>query len=214
MSTDAIGATDEDAPTTELTSGVVGDRCTSCQTPLATDQRYCVNCGERRGRPRFSFAAMAPQPTPVPAQASRRTPPPRPRLPSGVSLIAGVATLLIAIGVGVLIGHDSNSVPVRAAAPEVITVGGGGAATTAGTGASTSGTGSAPVKRAGAKTKATSPTVVHVTARQNKAAAAAVGKVLGSGGNLSSNATVQQGQTCSGGGGCQAHKFTGNFFGQ
>jgi hypothetical protein len=131
---------------------------------------------------------------------------------SGVSLIAGVATLLIAIGVGVLIGHDSNSVPVRAAAPQVITVGGGGA--TAGTGASATGTGSAPVKRAIAKTKAKGPKVVHVTAKQNKAAAAAVGKVLGSGGSLSTNPTVQQGQTCNNGAGCHSGKFTGNFFGQ
>ena len=114
------------------------------------------------------------------------------------------------MGVGVLIGHDSNSNPVRASAPQVITLGAG-----AGAGASASGTGSAaPVKAAGSKTKAKAPRVVHVTAKANQAAASAVSKVLGSGGNLSSNPTVQQGQKCNGGAGCQNGNFTGNFFGQ
>jgi hypothetical protein len=195
-------------------TGVVGDRCANCHAPLAVDQRYCVNCGQRRGKPRFSVAAMAPQASPEPPQAARRPPPPRPRLSSGATLIAGVATLLIAIGVGVLIGHDSNSAPIRTPAAQVITVGGGAAAGTgAGTGSPTTpGTGSAaPVKPA--KTKAKAPKVVHVTAKANKAAAAAVSKVLGSGGNFNSNPTVTQGQSCNGGAGCQGGTFTGNFFG-
>jgi hypothetical protein len=93
----------------------------------------------------------------------------------------------------------------------VITVGGG---TSAGTGAaSTGGTGGAPVKTSGSKAK-TKVKTVHVTAKANKAAAGAASKALGSGGNLSSNPTQQQGAKCTGGAGCQNGKFSGNFFGQ
>lgn len=213
MSTDAIRAEQDDRPTTELVTGVVGDRCANCQAPLASDQRYCVNCGQRRGKARFSYDTMAAQAAPAaPAQAAAPPRQRRPRLSSGATLVAGVATLLIAMGVGVLIGHDSNSTPVRASAPQVITVGGAGAAgTSTGSTAATS-SGSAPVKSVkGAKGKA--PKTVVVTAKQNKAAASAVGKVLGSGGSFSSNPTQQVGAACSGGAGCQNGKFTGNFFG-
>src|ERR1700693_5697303 len=112
---DAIRSEQDDAPTTELVTGVVGDRCANCQAPLAPDQRYCVSCGERRGRARFSDASLAAQTAPAaveaPAPASRRYP----RMSSASTLITGVATLLIALGVGVLIGHYSNNAtPARA----------------------------------------------------------------------------------------------------
>jgi hypothetical protein len=204
---DAIRATEEDAPTTELVTGVVGDRCANCQAPLAPDQRYCVNCGERRGRPRFSYESMAAQA--APAAAGGPVPPrQRARFSSGTTLVAGVATLLIAMGVGVLIGNDSNSTPARAPAPQVITVGGGAATgTTAGTGTTSGATTTGTAKTSKGKTK-----VVHVTAKTAKAATQAAGKVLGSSHSLSNNVTQQVGGSCTGGSGCQNGKFTGNFF--
>ena len=202
---DAIRTAEEDAPTTELVTGAVGDRCANCQAALAPDQRYCVNCGARRGRPRFSYESMA---APADATIPPRTRPPR--FSSGTSLVAGVATLLIAMGVGVLIGHDSNSsTPARAPAPQVITLGGGGAGTgaTAGTGTTS---GATPAGKASkGKTKVTT---VHVTAKTAKAASAAAGKVLGSSNNLSNNVSQQVGGSCTGGAGCENGKFTGNFF--
>src|SRR5947209_1507242 len=86
MSMDALGTGQDDA-TTELVAGTVGDRCTNCQKPLAADQRYCVNCGQRRGKPRFSFESLAAQA--APGQA----PPPKPhrsRVSSATPLGAGV----------------------------------------------------------------------------------------------------------------------------
>lgn len=206
---DAIRATDEDAPTTELVAGAVGDRCTNCGAPLASDQRYCVNCGERRGKARFSFDSMAAPTAPAPATDSER-PLRRTRFSSGATLVAGVATLLIAMGVGVLIGHDSNG-PIRASAPQVITVGGG--ATGAGTGSASSGraassSGSSRAGKAG-KTKVVS---AHISARTSRTAAAAAGKVLG--GGAPKNPTITVGQSCSAGtAGCQNGTFTGNYFG-
>jgi hypothetical protein len=125
------------------------------------------------------------------------------------TLVAGVATLLIAMGVGVLIGHDSNtSTPIHTPAAQIITVNGGGAASTGAV------TGAASNKTATAHRKKVKPTVVHVTAKTAKAATAAASKVLGSSAskNLSQNVQQQVGGSCSGGAGCQNGKFTGNFF--
>ncbi|MFZ0388585.1 MAG: zinc-ribbon domain-containing protein, partial [Solirubrobacteraceae bacterium] len=42
-----------EAPTENLVAGTMGDRCVNCGAPLSSDQRYCINCGERRGAARF-----------------------------------------------------------------------------------------------------------------------------------------------------------------
>jgi hypothetical protein len=212
VATDPVSAA-EGAPTTELITSVGGDRCANCQTPLAPDQRYCVNCGERRGGARFSKEMLAAPAAPVAAEAA--VPPRRqhPRVSSATTLVAGVATLLVAMGVGVLIGHYSNNnTPQRAA--QVITVGGGGtsagAASTGATGAATAAT-AATAHHAATHAK---PTVVHITQKTQKAATAAASKVLGGSAskNISSNVQQQVGGSCSGGAGCQNGHFTGNFF--
>ena len=178
---------------------------------MAADQRYCLNCGERRGRARFSsdtFAAPA-APAGTTSETTVVSHHPQSRFSSGATLVAGVATLLIALGVGVLIGQlGSNNNSSKAPAAQVITVGGGGAA------ASTPTTAATPASRAaaasaGAKAKLT---VVHVTAKSAKAANAAAGKVLGSSHNLSNNVQQSVGSSCSGGAGCQNGTFTGNYF--
>jgi hypothetical protein len=121
--------------------------------------------------------------------------------------VAGVATLLVAMGVGVLIGHDSgNSTPktVAASAPQIITVGGGGG--------SVSGSASSS-KSKGKKSKSKKAKVVHVTKKVAAKATAAAAKTLG-GSKALAPATVQQGGACTNGqAGCQNGKFTGNFFG-
>jgi hypothetical protein len=169
---------------------------------LASDQRYCVHCGERRGKARFSFEALtAPPAQSVPPEKT----PPRPRISSSASFIAGVSTLLLALGVGVLIGHNANSSKItQAGAPsQVIKIegnlgGNGGAATRS---ASRANTFKAPK--------------VKLTPKVAKAVNQAATKVLGAGAskNLSSNPTQQVGQGCGGGSGCQGGKFTGNYFG-
>jgi hypothetical protein len=103
---------------------VAGERCPACGSPLATDQRYCIDCGERRGEPRLPLMGG---PTPPPAPRARE-----PRGASAAALIAGVATLLVALAVGVLIGRSGQR-PVAANSPSyrVVTVPAAGGTTAA-----------------------------------------------------------------------------------
>ncbi len=101
------------------------DQCTNCGSSLAGDQHYCLACGERRGTARFS--ALAPGGGATALVTEERAAPRPPRFSSAATLIAGVATLLIAMGIGVYIGglgkssNGSGNSPVR-----VVTVNGGG----------------------------------------------------------------------------------------
>ena len=70
-------ATDAEA-TTELVTGTVGGRCANCQAQLASDQRYCVNCGARRGKPSFPAAPQSAQDESVEVVSEYRSAP-RPR---------------------------------------------------------------------------------------------------------------------------------------
>lgn len=120
-----------------------GDNCPSCGATLAPDQRYCLHCGHRRGDPRLPFMDAV-----VFMESSKRqpqaqgpaAPPPdrRPFISANASLVAGVATLILAIGVGVLIGRSGNSGATNAAAPapQVIRVGGSGGGEVASTSSS------------------------------------------------------------------------------
>lgn len=123
---------------TEVHSPIAGggDNCPQCGSALAKDQRYCLVCGARRGDPRLPFmdavvfmdAVKQPHPG-VQGESGKPTPPPsrRPLLSANASLVAGVATLVLAIGVGVLIGRSGdNSGSEAAASPQIIRVGGGG----------------------------------------------------------------------------------------
>jgi hypothetical protein len=201
---DSVAGTN-DQPTHELGAASSGDLCQNCGQPLASDQRYCINCGQRRGKPRFSFAELAgqtaPAQPPAPPKPSRH-----PRVSQGLGFIAGVATLLLAMGVGVLIGHNSTPPKVQqAAAPgqQVIKIEGGGGSSSGGSG---------PSARAKPKAKLPSTKVV-LTKKQTQAVNKAVTNVLGQGAQNLAPATVQPGQACGGGAGCQGGKFTGSFFG-
>lgn len=213
MATDATRAAQEDEPTSEFLTGAVGDRCANCQGPLAADQRYCVNCGQRRGKPRFSPETLDTQAAPAAAVAPAGPPMyHQPRFAPGTTLVAGVATLLLALGVGFLIGNSVNKGSTKAPAAQIVTVGGSGAgsAGTNTTAASGSNATAAP-KSAAAKGKPKT-VVVHLTPKAVAKASAAASKVIGSG--APKNATIQQGQSCTAGQtGCQNGKFTGNFFG-
>jgi hypothetical protein len=210
-------------PTRQLSVAGTSDHCANCGAPLASDQRYCVNCGERRGKPRFSLAGgqqeVVEETTVRSAKAPRR-----PRTSSTFNLIAGVATLLLAMGVGVLIGHSnsSNAANKGGSGTPSITVQGAGAGTNAasGSGAAANGSGSSGTasnsngsKHSGAS-KATKAAATKKVVVQQKAAAAA-SKVTG-GSAKTAAPTVQQGGSCqSGSAGCQNGHFTGNnFFGQ
>lgn len=213
---------DSDAPTQQLGLTAVGDRCVNCGAPLSSDQRYCVNCGERRGKPRFALAEPGTQITQTTVTAPR--PSRRPRASSGFTLIAGIATLLLAMGVGVLIGHNSasNGPSHTGTQPVNITLNGSGgtgaasantatASTTANSGPST-GKSSSKSKSHSASTPAAS--APKPSPAQATKASGAASKVLG-GSNNTAPATVTQGASCAAGtAGCQGGHFTGNMFGQ
>jgi hypothetical protein len=201
-----------------LTTAASSDRCSNCGAQLAPDQHYCVVCGERRGRPRFAGAmfSVTPVPEPVPVASGgiqgRAT-----RWPPTATLIAGVATLLVAMGLGILIGHDSsNNTPARAPQQPVnVTVNGGGGGSSAGTskGASTTASSSPTSSSSNKATKSSTKATPKVSTAQQQKSQQAASKVLGSSSHNTAPATVQQGGACTHGAGCQGGKFTGNFFG-
>lgn len=112
-----------------------GDACPTCGAQMAIDQRYCLNCGHRRGEPRLPFmdavVFMNAMSQPPEEQATAAAPPPPPQktgLSPSTTLVAGIATLVLAVGVGVLIGRsgDNGSAPVANQQPQIIRVGGSG----------------------------------------------------------------------------------------
>lgn len=191
------------------------EACGSCGAAMASDQRYCLECGQRRGDPRLPFMDAV---VLMEAVKQARQPPPAPQPPkrkrSGISpnaaLITGIGTLLLALGIGVLIGHSgSHEVAQTAAAPQVITVGGGGeeAVSSASKGKSSSGGGKASkAKIKQQKQKALQESEAHPAAEE----------VLKPAGNVDlPPATVKPGDKCkSGEAGCEGGEFTGNFFGE
>jgi len=127
-------ATTEQLQETRL--GEPGEACAECGSPLAADQRYCLNCGARRGDPRLDYGNYlknggngAEEPPGGPADPSSKQP------GSGrdwtpFALVGLIAALGIMLAIGVLIGKGGSG-SNQAAAP-VVQVGGGTAADTTG----------------------------------------------------------------------------------
>jgi hypothetical protein len=119
------------------TLGAQGEPCASCGAPLAADQRYCLECGTRRAEARLAFrdilAGQAPTSTrPPAAPPSAPAPSDPPPARAGLAFLAGLLCLLVALGVGVLIGRSGDDTPTAATtpAPQVITVSGSAPAAT------------------------------------------------------------------------------------
>jgi hypothetical protein len=179
-----------------LVVGVVTESCAACGVKLAADQRYCVECGQPRGAPRLpaTGAHAAPQAAaPAPRASSR--------MAANTALIAGIGTLLLAMGIGVFIGSQGRSDTTAAAkaSPQTVTVisqGSGGA--TPATGAPVTGAAAAPTTSSSAATSAAKK------ASAAKKPAAAVPK-------KPTPPVVHVGSPGTGPG-YQNGKFTGNFF--
>jgi hypothetical protein len=129
---------------------------------------------------------------------------------ANASLIAGVGTLVLAIGVGVLIGRSGENGSSTAAnpTPQIIKVGGSGEETaTAATGGGKNTALKSSKSKKSAKAKA---------ATGSSGTTKAAEEVLKPAGNVKlPPPTVQKGGKCeSGAAGCQHGKFTGNFFGE
>ncbi len=199
-----------------LPVSAIGERCPSCRARVAADQRYCLECGQRRGEPRLPFMDAV---SFMDATARRRrgeptAPPPPPppprrrRMSPNSTLIAGVGTLVLAMGVGVLIGNSANHGEAASSGkPSVQIVKVAGAGEAAGATAATASGGGAKAAKAGK----------GGSAAAKASAAAASGK--GAASVLHPKAklpppTVKVGGSCHSGAGCKHGKFTGEFFGE
>lgn len=118
--------------------------CAACGAPMAADQRYCLECGDRRAV-MSSVLLGGPPLRSEPDTGASTSPPARPpdsaiagsgsddrARGNALAVIAGVGVLLLAMGVGVLIGRSSAS--TKTPAPQVITVGSAPAAGDTGAG--------------------------------------------------------------------------------
>ena len=87
------------------------EQCPSCGALVAVDQRYCLECGHRRGDPRLPFmdaVVFMDAMNRPPETASASTKGKKRGISPNAALIAGVGTLLLALGIGVLIGRSGN----------------------------------------------------------------------------------------------------------
>ncbi len=156
---------------------VTGERCAQCAAPLAPDQRYCLHCGAARahvngpisgGRPggpppRTASPSQATTPSGVPQSPPPGMPGVPPGTPPGFSaaspanrnntlaLLAGVGVLLLAMGVGVLIGRASTGT-AKVPPAQVISVGGTAAGSVAPATTSTAPTSETPAASSAKKT--------------------------------------------------------------
>ena len=208
-----------------IVTAASGDRCTVCGSEMAPDQRYCVECGHRRGSARFSAAgATAGRETVTTTTSVRRGP--RAAMSAGTTLIAGIATLLLAIGVGYLIGHGGNQSPNQKGYTIINNgagVGASGGTASGATGASgLGGSGSsssskssgAPKHALSSKASAKAIKKAPSAATAQKASQAAASTLKAASGVKIAPASTKQGGSCTAGtAGCQNGKFTGNFFG-
>ncbi len=94
--------------------GVPGDACTTCGSALSPDQRYCLSCGTRRSGANLHFQqilaaeAAAQAPAVNTAQAAGGAGAGGATTRSSMPALASIACLLLALGVGVLIGKSGS----------------------------------------------------------------------------------------------------------
>ncbi|HEV7770162.1 MAG TPA: hypothetical protein VGO66_05820 [Solirubrobacterales bacterium] len=118
------------------TLGEQGEPCAGCGAQLAADQRYCLNCGQRRAGPRVDYrrylaapaaADVSPQAPAGQAPSAAVEPEPEParreRDFAPLAAVGGIAVLGLMLLVGVLIGKGDGSTTTSAPAP-IVRVGG------------------------------------------------------------------------------------------
>lgn len=115
-----------------------GETCQTCGSPLAPDQRYCLECGSRRGDTRVPFGSRSA--TAAPSAPASPTAPVTPAARgsewtplTAIGLVAVIALILLA---GILVGQGVGGSDDPA---QVVTVGGsgGGSGASAGSGTDT-----------------------------------------------------------------------------
>lgn len=110
--------------------------CEQCSAPLADDQRYCLECGRRRGGPRVDYRDYMAAAVPGQAEqaatgaaeaqaAAGEEAPKPPRDYAPLAAVGGIAVLGVMLLIGVLIGKGSGDT-ATAPAPQIVRVQGGG----------------------------------------------------------------------------------------
>lgn len=123
-------------PTQSL--GQAPEPCRSCGAQLATDQRYCLNCGQRRGDPRVDFRRHLPGPPPAGNGVAPPAPEPAPVVPPAepqrdytpLAAVGGIAVLGLMLLVGVLIGQGNSPSPSTTPTQLIVPEGTGGSSAT------------------------------------------------------------------------------------
>lgn len=199
-------------PATAATHSLVaatGEQCPSCGVHVAPDQRYCLACGARCGEPRLpimdavTFMDSMKQPRDASAPPPQR---PQRRVSSNMALFATIGVLLLAMGVGVLIGRSGNHSIASApqAAPIVIKGGGEESATT-----SSEGSNGGVI---GGSTKKEKPKKLKAEANSGKGAEEVLHTAPGV---KLADPKVGIGDKCEEGtAGCKNGEFGGEFFGE
>ncbi len=114
--------------------GAAGEPCRACGALLAADQRYCLNCGQRRGSARIDFrrhlgAGATPvsegaAPPPLAPAAEAPAPPPEGRQQrdyTPLAAVGGIAVLGVMLLIGVLIGKGEGP-SATSAPPQILRV--------------------------------------------------------------------------------------------
>jgi hypothetical protein len=166
---------------TAMESDGTTEPCPHCGAALAQDQRYCLECGA----PRTYLSGMLLDRLRAPAVQLAQPLPETWQRGNVLTLIAGIGVLLLAMGVGVLIGRSGSSGSAGAVAPAQVivatpTTGAAGAATAPTTPEATSTTAS---KTPSAKPKAKQAQPAGVGSVPSKPAPPAVLKNLHTGGS-------------------------------
>ncbi len=109
----------------------MAETCEQCGCPLASDQRYCLECGQRRAGPRVDYRHyMAGPAQPSEPDTPADSPPPGEepekiqRDYAPLAAVGGIAVLGLMLLVGVLIGKG-NSDTASAPPPQVVRIQGG-----------------------------------------------------------------------------------------
>jgi len=185
-----------------------GAACAACGAALAPDQRYCVECGQRRGRSDLPVAATTVEYDDPPTGRDR---PSRWPMSTNGAFIGGIGVLLLALGVGVLIGRAGNASASKSTPPvQVVTVA-AGASTPA---AAAAGTPSTATGTTGAK----AVTPAAAAAAASKASKAAKATTVQTSSSATTSTTIKAIETTRpltgpNRPGYHNGKFTGNFFG-
>jgi hypothetical protein len=116
----------------------MAEHCEQCSSPLAEDQHYCLECGQRTGSPRVDYrhymaaSSGEGQGAERPAQPAEPAPAPDAEMPAKpqrdyapLAAVGGIAVLGAMLLIGVLIGKGNNDT-AAAPAPQIVRVQGGG----------------------------------------------------------------------------------------